>query len=35
VRIQATPEHARDGALVADQILGALAAVAGGRVAAQ
>jgi small-conductance mechanosensitive channel len=32
VRIQATPEHARDGALLADEILAAVAAVAGERV---
>jgi len=33
VRIQATPEHERDGARLADQLLGALAQVAGERVA--
>ena len=32
VRIQATPEHARDGATLADQILAAVAQVAGERV---
>jgi small conductance mechanosensitive channel len=32
VRIQATPEHARDGALLADEILGAIASVTGDRV---
>jgi small-conductance mechanosensitive channel len=32
VRVQATPEHARDGAKLADQILEAIAAVAGERV---
>ena len=35
VRLQATPEHARDGARLADQILEAVAAVAGERVAAE
>lgn len=34
VRIQATPEHARDGAALADQILAAVAQVAGERVGA-
>jgi len=34
VRIQATPEQARDGARLADEILAAVAAVAGERVAA-
>jgi small-conductance mechanosensitive channel len=33
VRIQATPEHARDGAALADQILAAVTQVAGERVA--
>lgn len=33
VRIQATPEHARDGARLADEILSAIAQVAGERVA--
>jgi small conductance mechanosensitive channel len=33
VRIQATPEHERDGARLADQLLGALAQVAGERLA--
>jgi hypothetical protein len=32
VRIQATPEHARDGATLADQILAAIAQIAGERV---
>jgi small conductance mechanosensitive channel len=31
VRVQATPEHARDGAKLADQILEAVARVAGDR----
>jgi small conductance mechanosensitive channel len=34
VRIQATPEHARDGARLADEILSAIAQVAGERVTA-
>jgi small conductance mechanosensitive channel len=34
VRVQATPEHARDGARLADQILAAVSAVAGERAAA-
>jgi small-conductance mechanosensitive channel len=34
VRIQATPEHARDGARLADQILEAIAQVAGERITA-
>ncbi|MFL5817621.1 MAG: mechanosensitive ion channel family protein [Conexibacter sp.] len=34
VRIQATPEHARDGAALADHILAAIAQVAGERIAA-